>query len=347
MDPRILSRMNSWGVDFQTEMRKAKSLAEVYTLVNRIRRSDSRCGVPAAFFNPFLAWHQKQVGLAAGFSGNGRALVAGPGNCGDFQLECLAGRFDEVVLLDVDAEGPEIARQRLPEHLRGKVSVLVCDASAYVGRVVARAEEAIGRSSSGTDAAAVVRGILAAPPLESDLRPLPLESDSFSFVLSDDVLPNIYPLPIAWLDTKLKMKFGDDCNLSDGGQVPPIQLVAALVHLAEAHRILEPGRSLAVSASVAYVTVAVTPDNRERVVYCHEGPDGGLVLISAPRLGFDGERHVGLDLLVGMASGFSPVFFETYRLPLAEAGTDTIPGIGTTETFIAALHEFACLKKNG
>ena len=154
-------------------------------------------------------------------------------------------------------------------------------------------------------------------------------------------------MPIAWLDTKLKMKFGDDCNLSDGGLIPPIQLAAALVHLTEAHRILKPGRSLAISASVAYVTVAVAPDGEQRVVYCHEGPNGELVLLSAPRLGFDGERHVGLDFLVGMASEFSPVFSETYRLQLAEAGTDTIPGIGTTETFIAALHEFACLKKNG
>jgi hypothetical protein len=193
MDQRVLSRMNAWGGDFNAQMRSAKSLSEVYSLANRIRRSDSRCGVPEVFFNPFIEWHSGNVSRAAKAGGNGRACVAGPGNCGDFPLESMAEQFREVVLLDVDGEGPEIARQRLPERLRGKVSVCVCDASIYVGSVIARAEEPITRFSSGAYAAAAVRAILTAPPLESDFRQLPFESDSFDFILSDDVLPNIYP----------------------------------------------------------------------------------------------------------------------------------------------------------
>jgi hypothetical protein len=93
------------------------------------------------------------------------------------------------------------------------------------------------------------------------------------------------------------------------------------------------------------------PENEKRVVYYYqgEGPEKEMVLISAPRFGFDGERHVGLDFITGMVYGneFSPASFDRYQLQLTEAQADTIPGIGATETFLAALHEFACLKKCG
>jgi hypothetical protein len=346
LDRGLTAQLSKLDAPFKQYLFKAKTLAELYALANNTTTPHQQNG----FLEAFFAWHRKKVNDAALSAKNGRACIVGPGNCNDFTLESLAGHFGEVVLADADAEAPELARQRIPAALRGKVKISVCDASLFVGSLVSRAEKAIASASAAESAAVQARSIICSRPQTSDFIQMPFESGSFDFVLSDDVIPNILPLPVAWLDRLLKEKFGDWCSISSGGQIPPIAIAAATAHLLEAHRLLASNGILAVSACTACVTMAIVRGNppEMRAVYSYER-DGGTVLVSVPRLGFADGRHVGLDRvlapLVSQNGFFSLVSSETYQLPFSEAQAGEVPGIGKTETFIAALNEFVSLKR--
>lgn len=331
--------------DLRRMFGKAKTLAEAYALFNR-PVNGARNGSLDAYF----AWHREKVSDAAGPAKNGRACVIGPGRCNDFALAPLAERFSEVVLADVDGEAPELARQGLPKGLRDKVVVSVCDASLYVGSLASRAEDAIRRSSSGPKALASARRILFSRPLKKDIKPMPFGSGSFDFVLSDDAIPNFFPIPRDWLDHLLSEKFGPGFSIS-GGIGPPVTFVTAVAHIIEVSRLLASDGVLAASACTAYATLEAMPGNpqEKRIVYTRE-TGGTTVLVSMPRLGFTGERHLGLLNVLGVplfSDWFRLLSSETYELPLLDKHPEAAPVVGEAKTFYAALNEFTCLKKNG
>lgn len=355
LSKEVLKRLSETRQRVVEASKGAATLKEAYSRFNQEQYSwFYEGGEPKhKAWKDFYRWHSDRVSAAASKAEKEKACIMGAGACADIPLEELASYFSKVYLLDMDRKAPLVARSRLPKELRWKVDVVSCDVSTFISDFVGKAERLIEQLDSPDTAVPQILRLLTSYTV-NDLVPLDFEDGSMDFVASTDVLSNILPVPLYFVESKIAERFGGEhsiASLFSDSRIFTAGVGSYVFHITAARRLLADNGILLTSACSAHATLftsSLRKETGEQILYSYPDESGNPQLATIPRLGLIEGNHITvIDILppIGRELGLTLLSTDKYSVPLSERQAyRNTPSLGDVETYQAALYELVVMK---
>ncbi|MBU4342403.1 MAG: hypothetical protein KKG21_00160 [Candidatus Omnitrophica bacterium] len=220
--------------------------------------------------------HKGILAAAERAENKGVAVVLGAGPCMDIPLSELVQTFEKVVLLDLDEESMEAAKEGLRlgltrrdlapeeiESLLSRIEIRKLDISLIVARLLDEVDKIIASSKGLDEARERLMGLFEEVKPEGQL---PFMDEEVDLIVSSMFISQMFYYFNESMEIKLRDKFGA-AGLSGGEDIQ--WLVSSSLfnldkilfpHMRELERMLSPGGAIYLSSDVAVISCYDTPE---------------------------------------------------------------------------------------